>query len=202
MKPSGATPKRQVLDARAVERAIRRMGHELVEDLGHHGELRDLVLIGVRTRGVPLARRLAAVIADAEGLTPPLGELDITLYRDDVFSAESLPLVRPTVLPFEIQSRHVVLVDDVLYTGRTTRAALDALMDYGRPARIRLAVLIDRGHRELPLHADVIGARVDTQRDESVAVRLTETDGEDSVTLYDRAPTDASPAPETPTSEA
>lgn len=202
MKPSGATlePKRQILDARAVERAIRRMGHELIEDLGQHGDLRDLVLIGVRTRGVPLARRLAAVIADAEGTAPPIGELDITLYRDDVFEGLDLPVVRPTVLPFELQGRHVVLVDDVLYTGRTTRAALDALMDYGRPARIRLAVLIDRGHRELPLHADVVGARVDTQRHESVAVRLTETDGEDDVTLYDRA--DASPAPETPTSEA
>lgn len=198
MKPSGPTlsQKRRVLDARAVERAIRRMGHELVEDLGQHGDLSALVLIGVRTRGVPLARRLAAVIADAEGIAPPLGELDITLYRDDVFDGLDLPVVRPTVLPFEIQGRHVVLVDDVLYTGRTTRAALDALMDYGRPARIRLAVLVDRGHRELPLHADVIGARVDTQRDESIAVRLTETDGEDSVTLYGRH------TPETPTSEA
>ncbi|MEZ4434612.1 MAG: bifunctional pyr operon transcriptional regulator/uracil phosphoribosyltransferase PyrR [bacterium] len=193
MRPSGSASveRRQVLDPRAIERAIRRMGHEIIEDLGRHGALGDLVLIGVRTRGVPLARRLAAVIADAEGITPPLGELDITLYRDDVFSAESLPVVRPTVLPFEIQGRHVVLVDDVLYTGRTTRAALDALMDYGRPTRIRLAVLIDRGHRELPLHADVVGARVDTQRDESVAVRLDEIDGHDAVTLYGRAPAES-----------
>lgn len=172
------TERRQVQDAREVERAIRRIGHQLVEGMG---DLGDLVLIGVRTRGVPLARRIAAVIAAAEGVAPPIGELDITLYRDDVFSADSLPIVRPTVLPFELSGRHVVLVDDVLYTGRTTRAALDALMDYGRPRRIRLAVLVDRGHRELPVQADLIGATIDTTPDETVAVRLAETDGADAV---------------------
>lgn len=179
--------RRQVQGARDVERAIRRIGHQLVEG---QGDLGDIVLIGVRTRGVPLARRIAAVIAAAEGITPPIGELDITLYRDDVFSAHSLPIVRPTVLPFELTGRHVVLVDDVLYTGRTTRAALDALMDYGRPRRIRLAVLIDRGHRELPVQADLVGATVETTPDETVAVRLTETDGADAVVVLGPRPGD------------
>jgi pyrimidine operon attenuation protein/uracil phosphoribosyltransferase len=199
MKPRdrALTERRQVLGPRDVERAIRRMAHQLVEG---QGDLRDLVLIGIRTRGVPLAHRLAAIITAAEGITPPVGELDITLYRDDVFSAQSLPsaqglpIVRPTVLPFEIQGRHVVLIDDVLYTGRTTRAALDALMDYGRPRCIRLAVLIDRGHRELPLHADFIGATLETKLDETVAVHLTETDGEDAVRILTRP----SPHPHSP----
>lgn len=177
--------RRQVQGPRDVERAIRRIGHQLVEGLG---DLGDLVLIGVRTRGVPLARRIAAVITAAEGVDPPIGELDITLYRDDVFSADSLPTVRPTHLPFDLTGRHVVLVDDVLYTGRTTRAALDALMDYGRPRRIRLAVLIDRGHRELPLHADVVGATIETRPDETIAVHLAETDGDDRVIVLGPEP--------------
>ena len=197
MKPRdrALTERRQVQASRDVERAIRRMAHQLVEG---QGDLRDLVLIGVRTRGVPLAHRLAAIITAAEGIAPPVGELDITLYRDDVFSAESLPIVRPTLLPFEIQGRHVVLVDDVLYTGRTTRAALDALMDYGRPRCIRLAVLIDRGHRELPLHADFIGATLETTLDETVAVHLTETDGEDAVHILARPDLHPDPAPSNP----
>ncbi len=180
-RSEGRSVRRTVLDARDVRRAVRRIGHQLVEGVD---DLESLVLVGVRTRGVPLARRLQAVVAAAEGVKPPVGELDITLYRDDVFEGLDLPVVRPTVLPFEVQGRHVVLVDDVLYTGRTTRAALDALMDYGRPRCIRLAVLVDRGHRELPLHADLVGAAVDTARDETIDVRLAEIDGEDQVLLY------------------
>lgn len=179
--------RRTVLDARDIGRAVRRIGHQLVEGVD---DLEALVLVGVRTRGVPLARRLQAVISAAEGVAPPVGELDITLYRDDVYDGLDLPVVRPTVLPFELQGRHVVLVDDVLYTGRTTRAALDALMDYGRPRCIRLAVLVDRGHRELPLHADVIGASVDTERGETIDVRLDEIDGEDAVLLFGAPDTD------------
>lgn len=177
----GRPVRRTVLDARDVRRAVRRIGHQLVEGVD---DLEALVLVGVRTRGVPLARRLQAVIAEAEGIRPPVGELDITLYRDDVFEGLDLPVVRPTVLPFEVAKRHVVLVDDVLFTGRTTRAALDALMDYGRPRRIRLAVLVDRGHRELPLHADVVGAAIDTDVGDTVDVQLDEIDGEDRVVLY------------------
>lgn len=176
--------RRVVLDATGLRRAVRRIGHQLVEGVP---DLGALVLVGVRTRGVPLARRLQAVIAEAEGITPPVGELDITLYRDDVFDGPDLPVVRPTVLPFEVQGRHVVLVDDVLFTGRTTRAALDALMDYGRPRCIRLAVLVDRGHRELPLHADVVGTTVDTDVGDTVDVRLAEIDDEDRVVLYGAA---------------
>lgn len=187
-RDAGLAVRRTVLDARDVRRAVRRIGHQLVEGVD---DLASLVLVGVRTRGVPLARRIQAVIAEAEGISPPVGELDITLYRDDVYDGLDLPVVRPTVLPFEVGGRHVVLVDDVLYTGRTTRAALDALMDYGRPRRIRLAVLVDRGHRELPLHADVVGAVIDTAPHESIGVRLAEIDGEDAVRLLGPPPADA-----------
>lgn len=176
----GLIERRVELEARAMKRIIRRIGHQIVEGVS---DLDDLVLIGIRTRGVPLARRLQAIIAEAEGFEPPVGELDITLYRDDVFEGLDLPVVRPTVLPFEVQGRHVVLVDDVLFTGRTTRAALDAVMDWGRPRCIRLAVLVDRGHRELPLHADVVGAKVDTDRSEAIDVKLAEIDGRDAVIL-------------------
>lgn len=180
-RAEGRPIRREVLDARDMRRAVRRIGHQLVEGVD---DLSTLALVGVRTRGVPLAKRLQAIIAEAEGVTPPVGELDITLYRDDVFDGPDLPVVRPTVLPFEVQGRHVVLVDDVLFTGRTTRAALDALMDYGRPRCIRLAVLVDRGHRELPLHADAVGIAVETERSDTVDVRLDEIDGEDRVVLY------------------
>ncbi len=175
--------RRRVMDEAGMRRAIRRIAHEIVE---RAGDTDRLALVGVRTRGVPLARRLAQVIAEAEGVGVPVGELDITLYRDDVFDGLAAPEVRPTLLPFEVEGRTVVLVDDVLYTGRTVRAALDALMDWGRPRRICLAVLVDRGHRELPIHADFVGATVETTRDESIAVRLSETDAEDAVVLRSR----------------
>ena len=176
--------RRVVLDEVAMRRAVRRLGHQLVEDAG---DVSSLALIGVRTRGVPLARRLSKVIAEAEGVEPPVGELDITLYRDDVFEGLAVPEVRPTLLPFEVRERHIVLVDDVLFTGRTVRAALDALMDWGHPHCIRLAVLVDRGHRELPLHADYVGVTVSTALGESIEVQLTEIDGKDEVRHWSEA---------------
>jgi pyrimidine operon attenuation protein/uracil phosphoribosyltransferase len=172
--------RRHLMDEVAMGRAIRRLGHQLVESVQ---DVSNLALVGIRTRGVPLAKRLQTVIAAAEGIEPPVGELDITLYRDDVFEGMPIPEVRPTHLPFGIAGRTLVLVDDVLYTGRTIRAALDGLMDWGRPRCIRLAVLVDRGHRELPVHADYAGLTVETLTDESVQVRLVEIDGVDEVIL-------------------
>lgn len=168
--------RRALLDARALDRALRRLAMQIVE--GAEGALGDLALVGVRTRGVPIARRLAAFIAEQEGSAVPVGELDITLYRDDVLTGDGTPEVRPTLLPFDVAGRHVVLVDDVLFTGRTVRAAIDALLDWGRPTAIRLAVLVDRGHRELPIHADYTGCTVQTRLTESVAVRLAGLDPE------------------------
>lgn len=167
--------RRDLLDARALDRALRRLAMQIVEEAG---ALADLALVGVRTRGVPIARRLSAHVEALEGVVVPVGELDITLYRDDVLIGGGTPEVRPTVLPFDVTGRHVVLVDDVLFTGRTVRAAIDALLDWGRPTAIRLAVLVDRGHRELPIHADYAGITVQTHLTESVAVRLAELDAE------------------------
>lgn len=175
---SGPRAAERSLDATAMRNALRRIAHEIIERVQ---PIDQLALVGVRTRGVPLARRLAAFIEAAEAVTVPVGELDITLYRDDVYERLALPEVRPTVLPFSVANRTLVLVDDVLFTGRTTRAALDAVMDWGRPTAIRLAVLIDRGHRELPLHADFVGATVETRLDQRVRVCLTECDDEDAV---------------------
>ena len=177
----GLVFRKKVLDNRDMARTIRRLGHQMIEGCK---DLNTLALIGVRTRGVPIARRLQAVIRDAEGVEPPVGELDIALYRDDVFDGMTMPEVRPTLLPFEVRGREIVLVDDVLYTGRTVRAALDALMDWGRPQCIRLATLVDRGHRELPVQADFSGAHVETTRSESIQVCLEEVDGLDEVRLW------------------
>jgi pyrimidine operon attenuation protein/uracil phosphoribosyltransferase len=171
----------QVLDERGVARALERMAAELVE---HVGDEKLLYFVGVQTRGVPLARRLVKLVAATTGHEPPVGALDITLYRDDVGpwrAAHQQPLLRDTELPVAVDGRVICLVDDVLYTGRTVRAALDTLMDYGRPQAIRLAVLIDRGHRELPIAADFAGRVVPTSRAEDVQVRLKETDGEEGV---------------------
>ena len=168
-----------IMTAEEVRRALSRIAHEVLE---RHQGADDLVLVGVHTRGVPLAHRLAQRIREFEGAEVPVGALEIALYRDDVFLRGSVPS-HVTDLPGGIQGRKVVLVDDVLYTGRTIRAAMDALLDFGRPSLIQLAVLIDRGHRELPIRGDYVGKNVPTSTTEAVQVRLTETDGEDEVLL-------------------
>jgi pyrimidine operon attenuation protein/uracil phosphoribosyltransferase len=167
----------QVLTPDGIDRSLRRISHEILER--NASNLDNLALVGVLTRGVPLARRISENIRLFEKLDVPVGSLDITLHRDDLAGEE--PEVRGSRVPFEVAGRTVVLVDDVLYTGRTARAAMDALLELGRPAAIRLAILVDRGHRELPIRADHVGKNVPTARDERVLVNLAETDGEDGV---------------------
>jgi pyrimidine operon attenuation protein/uracil phosphoribosyltransferase len=162
-----------------LRRAIARIAHEIVE---RNRGVDDLVLVGLRTRGIPLARRLQERIKEFEGREVPLGELDVTLYRDDVHQ-RGPRAVQPTAIPVDISNRTVVLVDDVLYTGRTVRAALDALIDLGRPRVIQLVCLVDRGHRELPIRPDYVGKNVPTGRDEAIKVHLAEVDGQDEVLL-------------------
>ena len=171
--------KAQVLDDAALDRALTRIAHEILE---RNGGAKDLAFVGLRTRGITLAQRLKGKIAAIDGAQLPVGTLDITLYRDDL-DMRGAPVVRGTDIPFSIKGKTVVLVDDVLYTGRTIRAALDALIDLGRPGAIQLAILIDRGHRELPIRPDFIGKNLPTSRRESVAVRLKEHDGEDRVVI-------------------
>ncbi|MEX2246104.1 MAG: bifunctional pyr operon transcriptional regulator/uracil phosphoribosyltransferase PyrR [Dehalococcoidia bacterium] len=160
-----------------IRRAITRIAHEIVE---HNRGTQDLIFVGMLTRGVPLAHRISGAIAAFEGERLPVGSLDVGLYRDDLTERGATVNIQPSDLP-EVAGKRVVLVDDVLYTGRTVRAALDALIDYGRPRRIQLAVLVDRGHRELPIRADYVGKNIPTSRADDVQVRLEETDGEDSV---------------------
>jgi len=175
-----ATEKARIMDEEAMRRAITRIAHEILEkNKGTEG----LVLVGIRRRGVPLAERLAQQIEAIEGRRVPVGSLDITLYRDDLTLRSDHPVVHRTEVPFGLQGKKVVLVDDVLFTGRTVRAAMDAIMDLGRPCLIQLAVLIDRGHRELPIRADYVGKNVPTSRRENVKVKLRETDGEDAVII-------------------
>jgi pyrimidine operon attenuation protein/uracil phosphoribosyltransferase len=172
---------KQILNSEDIRRALVRIAHEIAE---RNEGVHDILLIGLRRRGVPLSERIAASLADFEGQQVPLGQLDVTLYRDDLNLRGTAPVVRKTTLPMDITERTVVLVDDVLYTGRTVRAALDALADFGRPARTQLAVLVDRGHRELPIRADFVGKNVPTSRHERVKVRLAEIDGgEDEVVI-------------------
>jgi pyrimidine operon attenuation protein/uracil phosphoribosyltransferase len=180
---------RQVLTTDDLRRALTRIAHEIVE---RHGGTDDLVLIGVRSRGVPLARRLAGLVEQHEGASLPVGALDITFYRDDLTRIAHAPIVKRTDAMPEIDGKTVVLVDDVLFTGRTVRAALDALTDQGRPRAVRLAVVIDRGHRELPIRPDHVGKNLPTAREELVHVRVVETDGVDEVMLERPAPTDGS----------
>jgi pyrimidine operon attenuation protein/uracil phosphoribosyltransferase len=170
------------MDAERVARALTRMAHEIVE---RNRDLRDLALVGIRTRGVPLAARLRANLREITGQDLPVGALDITLYRDDLMrqAVAPQPLVRRTEIPFSIDDRKILLVDDVLYTGRTVRAGLDALIDFGRPKAIQLVVLVDRGHRELPIKADYVGKNVPTSARESIRVQLQETDGQDLVLI-------------------
>jgi pyrimidine operon attenuation protein/uracil phosphoribosyltransferase len=177
--PARSREKAQVLDDGALDRALTRIAHEILE---RNDGAKDLAFVGLRTRGVTLAQRLAAKIARIDGTTLPVGTLDITLYRDDL-DLRGAPVIRGTDIPFSIKNKTVVLVDDVLFTGRTIRAALDALIDLGRPRSIQLATLIDRGHRELPIRPDYVGKNLPTSRRESVAVRLKEHDGEDRVVI-------------------
>ena len=171
-----------LMDSERISRSLTRIAHEIVE---RNRGVGDLALVGVRTRGVPIARRLAASLREITGVDVATGALDITLYRDDLMKTAvgPQPIVRRTEIPFSIDGRHIVLVDDVLYTGRTIRAALDALIDFGRPSTIQLVVLVDRGHRELPIKADYVGKNVPTSRRETIHVRLAEIDGRDEVTL-------------------
>jgi pyrimidine operon attenuation protein/uracil phosphoribosyltransferase len=177
-----------VLDGDQISRTLRRIAHEIVEREGD--DLERLALVGIYTRGVPLARRLRRLIGEIAGVDVPVGAIDITFYRDDVgvrgsgeAPAHAQPVVKASHLPFPLDGKVAVVVDDVLYTGRTTRAAIEALFDYGRPARVRLAVLCDRGHRELPFRADFVGKNLPTSRTERVAVRLIEVDEVEDVLI-------------------
>jgi pyrimidine operon attenuation protein/uracil phosphoribosyltransferase len=174
---------RRIMTAEDVRRATIRISHEIVEK---HAGTDGLALVGIQRRGVPLAHRIAAAILENEGVDVPVGALDITFYRDDLSLVAQQPIVKGTDIAFDLNGKTIVLVDDVLYTGRTIRAAMDALIDYGRPQAIRLAVLVDRGHRELPIRADHVGKNVPTSREEVVKVTLEETDGEDSVEIERR----------------
>lgn len=173
--------KAQILDESAMNRALKRMAHEMIEQLD---PLSSVMLIGIRRRGIPIAERLAAFIEQYEGTRIPVGEVDISMYRDDLTEISDQPRVSATSLPQNVTGKIIVLVDDVLFTGRTARAAMEAIMDLGRPSAVRLAVLIDRGHRELPIRPDYVGKNIPTSRMERVRVRMREIDGEDRVALY------------------
>jgi pyrimidine operon attenuation protein/uracil phosphoribosyltransferase len=179
---------RRILEAEDIRRALTRIAHEIVE---RNGGTDDLVLVGVRSRGVPLARRLAVLIEQTERVGVPVGSLDITFYRDDLTRLAHAPIVKKSEAMPDVEGKTVVLVDDVLYTGRTVRAALDALTDHGRPTAVRLAVLVDRGHRELPIRADHVGKNLPTSGDEVVHVRLVETDAADEVVIDRSIPSPA-----------
>ncbi|MCL2766632.1 MAG: bifunctional pyr operon transcriptional regulator/uracil phosphoribosyltransferase PyrR [Peptococcaceae bacterium] len=174
--------KATILDQDGIRRSLIRIAHEILE---RNKGVENLVLIGVRRRGVPLARRLAERILSIEGSIVPVGILDITLYRDDLTTLAHQPLVRSTEIPFPVSGKKIVLVDDVIHTGRTIRAALDAIIDLGRPEVIQLAVLVDRGHRELPIRPDYTGKNVPTSGKESVLVQVTEIDGCDGAVIYE-----------------
>lgn len=169
-----------VMDAAAIERALNRMAHEIIEG---NPQTETLTFVGILTNGAPLARRLAAKAGAALGCEPPVGELDITMHRDDLDLRETPPVVKPSHIPFDVTGKTVVLVDDVLFTGRSIRAAMDELSDFGRPKCIRLAVLVDRGHRELPIRADYVGKNLPTAMSEQVRVFLTEIAGKDEVVI-------------------
>jgi len=179
-RPAENPARVQVLDRAGMQRTVARMAAEIVERDGNQ----EIMLVGIHTRGIPLAHRLARIVAEATSHEVPVGRLDITLYRDDVGPwrpAHRQPVLKETFLPESIDQRVIYLVDDVLFTGRTVRAALGTLIDYGRSRAVRLAVLVDRGHRELPIAADVVGKTLATSRDEDVQVRMTEIDGDDGV---------------------
>jgi pyrimidine operon attenuation protein/uracil phosphoribosyltransferase len=177
-------PKKQksvlVMDAKAVERALIRVAHEMVEK---NKGAESLAVIGIKTRGAYLAERIAKLIEQIEGVKIPVGLMDITLYRDDIQTKLEQPVIQKTEILFDVVNKVIILVDDVLFTGRTIRAALDQIIDFGRPKNIQLAVLVDRGHRELPLRADYVGKNIPTAKDDRVNVKITEVDKEDSVSI-------------------
>ena len=175
--------KASLVDETGIYRALIRIAHQIIEK---NETINDLCFIGIKTRGVPLANRLADNIYEITGEKLPTGILDITLYRDDLSALSPDPIVNGSDIPFEVGGKKIVLVDDVLYTGRTVRAALDAIIELGRPAAIQLAILIDRGHREFPIRADYVGKNIPTSRNEIIAVHLKETDGSDEVELYEQ----------------
>jgi pyrimidine operon attenuation protein/uracil phosphoribosyltransferase len=181
--PRGYRERLVLMDSGRLTRTLSRIASEIVE---HQPDPKKAVLVGVRSRGVPMAHRLARLIAEMTGVEPAVGALDITLYRDDLTMAGAQPILRATEIPVPIDGRTVVVVDDVLFTGRSARGALDLLIDFGRPSRIELAVLVDRGHRELPIRADYVGRTVTTARDDIVQVLLAEVDGEDCVVLFEK----------------
>lgn len=172
-----------IMDSAAVDRSLTRIAHEIIEK---NKGIRDLALIGIRTRGVPLAERLADKIQNIEGSKVPVGRLDITLYRDDLTTLSDQPVLHGTDVNFDVAGKKIILVDDVLYTGRTVRAALDAIIDIGRPYSIQLAVLVDRGHRELPIRADFVGKNVPTAKKELILVKLNSTDQGEEVILAEK----------------
>ena len=182
----GGTPmqKAVVLDEQAIRRALTRIAHEIIE---RNKGIEDIVIVGIRTRGIYLAKRLAEKIEQIEGAKLPVGELDITLYRDDltIKTDDQEPLVKDSNIPVDINDKKIILVDDVLYTGRTVRAGLDAIIDFGRPSQIQLAILVDRGHRELPIRADYVGKNIPTSKSEQIMVELSEVDGKDLVSIYE-----------------
>jgi pyrimidine operon attenuation protein / uracil phosphoribosyltransferase len=181
----GSAVAKPLLTADAMSRTLSRIAHELLE----RNSAEDLVLVGIYTRGVPLARRLQRLVAERSGVECPVGSLDITFHRDDAHmrpGGDQQPVVYGTEIPVPLEGRTAVLVDDVLFTGRTVRAAIDALLEFGRPERVQLAVLVDRGHRELPIRPDYVGKNLPTARDERIQVELTEIDGEDRVLLVRR----------------
>lgn len=172
-----------LLDQAAINRALTRIAHEILE---RNKGVDNLMLVGIKTRGVPLAKRLQAKINDIEGVDVPMGEVDITMYRDDLshVTTDQEPTIHDTDIKEQIAGKKVIVIDDVLYTGRTVRAAMDAVIDQGRPAQIQLAVLIDRGHKELPIRADYIGKNIPTSQEEVIVVTLNETDGTDQVSIF------------------
>lgn len=172
--------KSMIMDRAQIERTIHRMAHEIIEQ---NKGLEKIRLVGIRSRGVPLAERIAAYLKEIENTEIPVGIIDITLYRDDLSTISHQPVIKGSYIDFEMEGAVVILVDDVLFTGRTVRAAIDALLDFGRPKQIQYAVLVDRGHRELPIKADYVGKNVPTSKEEIIQVALEETDGEDSVKI-------------------
>jgi len=175
--------KAEIMDGQAMQRALRRVAHEIIEN---NRGVEGLTLVGVQRRGVSLARMLQKLIEEVEGVRLPMGVLDITFYRDDLSLLQEHPVVNATDLPFQVQDAKIIMVDDVLYTGRTARAAMDAICDMGRPALIQLAVMVDRGHRELPIRADYVGKNLPTAKSEMVGVNVPDIDGTLGVVLYDK----------------